>query len=752
MTDRLLDNLNPPQREAVTTTEGPLLIIAGAGSGKTRVITYRVAYLVQERGVHPSRILATTFTNKAADEMRERARRLLAADRSMPFAISTFHAWCARVLRHEAGKLGIARDFTICDDDDQMSVLKEVFRALGLDAKEGPIQPAQARWVIDQAKMRLEGPDDVREKHPDAKRAALYADVFAAYQQVLHRNNALDFGDLIAEAVRLFETDRATLEAYQEQYRYLMVDEYQDTNHVQYRLIAALASKHRNICVVGDEDQSIYSWRGADIGNLLDFQKQFPDAKLIRLEQNYRSTQNILNAAAQVIARNTQRLGKTLWTDRGGGPPILLFEGQSDRDEADEVVRLILWCHDECFVPYREMAVFYRTNALSRLFEERLRGADISYRVVGSLRFYDRKEIKDLLAYLRVIANPHDSMALVRIINTPRRGIGDKTVNDVLARAIRENRTFLETIEAMQAEGALPKAAGRKIADFIASLKGWAATARSASIVAVLDAVLKETAYVESLGDPALLEVASRRENIEELQNAIAQYEKEQPTATLTDFLEYTSLRTSVDEYDAEEDSVSLMTLHCAKGLEFRVVFLVALEEHIFPHVLSLKEKGIEEERRLFYVGVTRAKDVLCLSCAGSRWTHGESRWNAPSVFLKEIPSELTEWPDRDALEEIRSQLRSAGAPGTETGSERPAARKRREHRRADADAAPAPAPATARHRWQTGQSITHPTLGQGTITDVHGQGRSQVLVVEFEDGQCMEFLAQFARFKGDRT
>jgi DNA helicase-2/ATP-dependent DNA helicase PcrA len=744
----LLDNLNPPQREAVTTTEGPLLIIAGAGSGKTRAITYRVAYLVQERGVPPGQILASTFTNKAADEMRERVRRLLGADRSMPFAISTFHAWCARVLRREAGKVGIARDFTICDDADQMSVLKEVFRALGLDPKSGAVQPSQARWVIDQAKMRLEGPDDVRENYKDPTRAALYADVFAAYQQVLHRNNALDFGDLIAEVVRLFETDRATLEAYQEQYRYLMVDEYQDTNHVQYRLIAALAAKYRNICVVGDEDQSIYSWRGADIGNLLDFQKHFPDAKLIRLEQNYRSTQNILNAAAEIIARNTQRLGKTLWTDRGNGPPILRFEGQSDRDEADEVVRLIQRFHDDCFIPYREMAAFYRTNALSRLFEERLRGADISYRVVGSLRFYDRKEIKDLLAYLRVIANPHDSMALERIINTPRRGIGEKTVSGILARAIRENLTVFEAIEAMQAEGELGKATGRKIVDFIALLKGWSALARSGSIVNVLDAVLKETLYVESLGDPALLEVISRRENIEELRNAIAQYEKEQPTATLTDFLEYTSLRTSVDEYDAEEDSVSLMTMHCAKGLEFRVVFLVALEEHIFPHILSIKEKGIEEERRLFYVGVTRAKDVLCLSCAGSRWAHGESRYNTPSVFLREIPSELTDWPDRHVLDEIRSQLLSAGAGIAEVRGERREVGRRRERRRADAEVSPAQTP----HRWQAGQSLVHPSLGRGTITEVRGVGRNQVLVIEFEDGQCMEFLAQFARFKGDTS
>jgi len=742
MIDPLLEDLNPPQREAVTTTEGPLLIIAGAGSGKTRVITYRVAYLVRECGVSPGQVLAATFTNKAADEMRERVRRLLAGDRSMPFAISTFHAWCARVLRLEADKVGIARDFTICDDDDQLSVLKEVFRALDLDPKSGSVQPAQARWVIDQAKMKLEGPDDVRRGPGDLVRAELYADIFVAYQQMLRRNNALDFGDLIAEVVRLFETDRETLDRYQEHYRYLMVDEYQDTNHVQYRLIAALASKYRNICVVGDEDQSIYSWRGANIGNLLDFQKHFPDAKLIRLEQNYRSTQNILNAASHVIRRNTERLGKNLWTDRGAGPPLLGFEADTDRAESDQVVRLIRWFHDNCFIPYREMAVFYRTNALSRIFEERLRAAGIAYRVIGSVRFYDRKEIKDVLAYLRVIANPYDSMALVRIINTPRRGIGDKTVGEILARVMRENQTVFETIEAMRAEGAFGKAADRKIADFVALVKDWIEFSHSSDIVGLLERVLKDTLYVESLGDPASLEVIARRENIEELKNAIAQYQKDRPDAALHDFLEYTSLRTSVDDYDADEDCVSLMTLHCAKGLEFCVVFLAALEKDIFPHFLSVQERGLEEERRLFYVGVTRAKDVLCLSCAGSRYTHGRPQWNTPSVFLKEIPGKLVRWPQPDVLAEARAHFATLHGMGILPMFEkRP--QRRRERRPHEAVL-----PARQRHHWEPGQSLVHPTLGRGTLVEVRGERGSEMLLVEFEDGRRMEFLARFARLK----
>jgi len=741
MTSPLLENLNPPQRKAVTTTEGPLLIIAGAGSGKTRVITYRVAYLVRECGVSPGQILAVTFTNKAADEMRERVQRLLSGDRSMPFAISTFHAWCAHVLRQEAEKVDIARNFTICDESDQMSILKEVFRAMGLDPKSGAILPGQARWVIDQAKMRLEGPDEVRKGAGDRVRAELYSDIYAAYQQMLHRNNALDFGDLLAEVVRLFENDHATREAYQERYRFLMVDEYQDTNHVQYRLVAALASKYHNICVVGDEDQSIYSWRGADLGNLLDFQKQFPDAELIRLEQNYRSTQNILTAASHVIARNRERLGKTLWTDRGDGPPLLAFEASSDRDEAGQVVQLIQWFHHQCFIPYNEIAIFYRTNALSRLFEERLRGADIAYRVVGGVRFYDRKEVKDVLAYLRVISNPYDSMALARIINTPRRGIGEKTVSAIIARALRDNRTFFETIEAMRAANELGKAADRKIADFVAQLKRWAERARTASIVDLLDVVLNETRYVESLGDPASLEVISRRENIDELRNAIAQFEKDRPGATLSDFLEYASLRTSVDEYDAEEDSVSLMTVHCAKGLEFRVVFMVALEGDIFPHFLSVQERGLEEERRLFYVGVTRAKDVLCLSGAGSRYTHGQPRWNTPSLFVKEVPQELLRWPTPDVLADVRAQL---AGQATSAPSPRLPESRRRERARLEA-ALPS---SQSRRQWQPGQPLVHPTLGRGTIIEVRGRLKNEVLVVEFEDGRRMEFLARFARLK----
>jgi DNA helicase-2/ATP-dependent DNA helicase PcrA len=527
-----------------------------------------------------------------------------------------------------------------------------------------------------------------------------------------------------------------------------MVDEYQDTNHVQYRLIAALAAKYRNICVVGDEDQSIYSWRGADLDNLLQFQKHFPDARLIRLEQNYRSTQNILNAAGSVISYNRERLGKDLWTDRGTGPPILGFEAAGDRDESDQVVRLIRWFHDKCFIPYREMAVFYRTNALSRIFEEYLRGADIAYRVIGSVRFYDRKEIKDALAYLRVIANPYDSMALVRIINTPRRGIGEKTVGEILARSMRENRTIFETIETMRSEGAFGKAADRKIADFVAQVKDWIEFSDSSDIVGLLERVLNETAYVESLGDPASLEVIARRENIEELKNAIAQFEKDRPDAALRDFLEYTSLRSSVDDYDADENSVSLMTLHCAKGLEFRVVFMVALEKDIFPHFLSVQERGLEEERRLFYVGVTRAKDVLCLSCAGSRYTHGRPQWNTPSLFLKEIPGKMVRRPKPDVLREVNAQLTASGAVGGGAGdfaaSERKPERRRRERRLQEAALPARP----GHHHWEPGQSLVHPTLGRGTIVEVRGHRRNEMLLVEFDDGQRMEFMARFARLK----
>lgn len=740
MSDDLLDELNPAQRLAVTTTNGPLLIIAGAGSGKTRVITYRIAYLVRECGVGPNRILAATFTNKAAEQMRERVASLICAPRQMPFAISTFHAWCAGVLRREAEKVGISRDFTICDEEDQLSVLKEVFRGLGLDPRRAPILPTQARWVIEQAKIRLEGPQDVLEQSSDRDRGALYARIFEAYQEMLRRNNALDFGDLLAEVVHLFETDKATLETYQDQYRYLMVDEYQDTNHVQWRLISALASKYRNICVVGDEDQSIYGWRGADLANLFDFQNQFPDAKLIRLEQNYRSTQNILTVASEVIARNKQRLGKALWTDRGNGPPVLAFEAMGERDEADRIVRLIEWFHTRCFIPYGEMAVFYRVNALSRLIEERLRGAGIPYRVIGGVRFYDRKEIKDLLAYLRVIANPYDSMALARIINTPRRGIGQKTIEKIVERALRNSLSFFEAIEQMRRERRLPRGAERKVADFVEQLNRWAQLARTASIAELLETVLQDTGYIESLGDPASLEVISRRENIDELKNAIVQFERERPDATLRDFLEYTSLRASVDEYEADDNSVSLMTIHCAKGLEFRVVFMIALEKDVFPHVLSLQEGNLEEERRLFYVGVTRAKDVLCLSYASDRCVHGEPRWTTPSIFLHEVPQEFVQFPTEEVLEEVRRELHQLGPPPSAKRPRRKPGRKKKETL--------AETPSAGRRNWQVGQSLVHPTLGSGKIAEIRGAGQDQILVVEFDDGQRMEFMARFARLK----
>jgi DNA helicase-2/ATP-dependent DNA helicase PcrA len=758
--DHLLENLNPPQREAVTTTDGPLLIIAGAGSGKTRVITYRVAYLVRELGVHPSHILAVTFTNKAAEEMRERVRRLLEGGRDMPFAISTFHAWCARELRRQAEKIGLARDFTICDDDDQMSAIKEVFRAKDLDIKKGPILPSQARYAIDQAKMKLEGPEDVRAQGLDHMRANLYADVFAAYEQMLRRNNALDFGDLLAEMVKLLERDAEVLAWYQDRYRYLMVDEYQDTNHVQYRLVSALASKNRNLCVVGDEDQSIYSWRGADIGNLLDFQKQFPEAKLIRLEQNYRSTQNILDAADHVICHNRQRLGKTLWTERGAGPPVLSFESPGDREEADHIVGLIDWLHVQCRIPHNEIGVFFRTNALSRIIEEKLRGANIPYRLIGGVGFYERKEIKDLLAYLRVIANPFDSMALTRIINTPRRGIGDKTFEMVVGRSIRENRPVFATIDLLRQEGAFAKAAERNITAFVDLMNGWIARARTMAVGGILDMVLRETAYIDSLGDPASLEVISRRENIDELRNAVAQFEKDRLEATLTDFLEYTTLRSSVDEYESEDAAVSLMTIHCAKGLEFRAVFIMALERDIFPHFLSVKEKGEEEERRLFYVGVTRAKEILCLSWAAMRYAHGEPRWNQPSAFLREVPRELVSRPTPSVLGDIRARIARGGDGVDEVdvvdavdsvdaeGRQRSLRRTKPSRKKASAVPHDIAASVKPNVKWTVGQSLVHPELGRGAIIAVNGEGRAETLVVQFEEGRTMEFLSAYARLK----
>ena len=653
MTDSpLLEGLNPPQREAVTTTEGPVMVIAGAGSGKTRVITHRIAYLIEHRDARPWQIFATTFTNKAAREMKERVARLCRQTDTERLAIDTFHSQCARILRAEAGAVGLTPRYTICDDTDQSALMRDCMNALNISIKY--LKPRDVLQAISLAKMQLlegdEAEDFVRNVRDDDQ-----ANLYRLYQKRLRDSDAVDFDDLLSLVVRLFDQNPDIRRRYQERYPYVMVDEYQDTNLAQYEMVRHLAGETKNICVVGDEDQSIYSWRGAEIRNLLDFQKHFEGAKVIRLEQNYRSTKNILAAADAVIARNTQRLGKTLWSDGPEGDPVVEIEGADERAEARYVADQIISLY-AAGLPFEEMAVFYRVNALSRVYEEALRDSNVPYRVVGGVRFYDRAEIKDLLAYLQVIANPGNTLALTRIINTPRRGVGDAARGRLLDRADEARLTLFEVLmEPKEIEAAGVKGKGAKGAKELADLViEWTRLRPTLSLRDLTQDILERTGYIESLGDENSLEVMSRKENIQEFLGALGEYEKEDPNSTLEDFLESVALRDTQDQATGQ-GGVSLMTIHNAKGLEFDVVFIVALEKDIFPNARAVRDQQHnEEERRLFYVGLTRARKRVYVTHATMRRLYGQMNWPSPSIFMYEIPDELKIKLGRKRLEPIK--------------------------------------------------------------------------------------------------
>ncbi|MBN1515652.1 UvrD-helicase domain-containing protein [Candidatus Sumerlaeota bacterium] len=760
-----LDILNPPQREAVTHVDGPALVIAGAGSGKTRVITYRVAYLVRECGVAPWNILAVTFTNKAAEEMRERVARLIGEKTPGRLSISTFHSTCAGVLRREATRVGLTANFTICDEHDQHAVVKTVVRELGIDDKE--IKPRQAQWIINQAKMRMLGPSDVG-RILQSKHEQEYVRIFEAYNKVMARSDACDFEDLILKCVELFQGNDEARQEWAARWPYIMVDEYQDTNFVQYQLLAALAREHRNLCVVGDEDQSIYSWRGAEISNLLDFRENFPEARLIRLEQNYRSHGNILSAASHVIERNRERLGKTLWTERPDGPPLYLIRARTDRDEAGEVVSRIQELHDSHGLPYHEIAVFFRANALSRVVEDRMREWSVPYRMIGGIRFYDRMEIKDLLSYMKLAANPNNDISMLRVINTPRRGIGQKSIDAVLEEAGAKNQTMFVTLKQMAAENRLPRGGKKSVAEFLGLLETWRADVGKLSPSTLLERILSDTGYIEALGDENAIEVVTRRENIDELKASIVQWEKEYLNATLDDYLEMVSLTSATDDFDQKAGAVSLMTVHAAKGLEFSCVFLMGMDNEIFPNRRSIEEGSLEEERRLFYVALTRAKDMCVLSRADSRFYNGRQSWNQPSMFLRELPREKIEDVDEmdyNAVSDfcaVRRQLREdvvreavgddedlliGGMKSAEREAQRRLderiidARRRARQRRDEEKTA-------GTDELRPGVRVRHPLLGVGEILSAENAGDDRKLSVLFEDGSEETLYARFARLK----
>ena len=636
----IYESLNPVQQEAVYHTEGPLLILAGAGSGKTRVLTHRIAYLIDECQVNPWNILAITFTNKAAGEMRERVDQIVDFG-AEDIWVSTFHSTCVRILRRYIDKLGYDRSFTIYDGDDQKTVIKEVCKKLNIDTKI--YKERTLLSAISSAKDEMIGPKEYLLRSEGDYARQRIAQVYEEYQKRLRSNNALDFDDLLFKTVELFKTDAEVLNYYQDRFKYIMVDEYQDTNTVQFQFVSLLAAKYRNLCVVGDDDQSIYKFRGANIHNILDFEKTFPDAKVIKLEQNYRSTKTILDAANGVIHHNQGRKDKTLWTDNEQGVPIALNQYQTEYEEAMGIVKDIAAKTERHEAEYKDFAVLYRTNAQSRVLEEKFVTRNIPYRVVGGVNFYQRKEIKDILAYLKIINNGQDDVAVRRVVNVPKRGIGATTVTKAAEYADQWGISLYEAFKQVDGIPGLGRAAA-KINGFVNLIQVFRTKAEYMSLAELYDEVLEDTGYLKELQAEQTDEATTRIENLDELRNKIVAYEEETEQPSLNELLEQIALVADVDNMDDSDNKVILMTLHSAKGLEFPYVYLCGMEDGLFPSYMTIANDDpmeIEEERRLCYVGITRAMKKLTLSYAMCRMMHGQTQYNKISRFVKEIPPQL---------------------------------------------------------------------------------------------------------------
>jgi DNA helicase II / ATP-dependent DNA helicase PcrA len=705
----MLEGLNEPQREAVTYPGGPLLILAGAGSGKTRVLTHRIAYLLGTDAARANEILAITFTNKAAAEMRERVG-LLVGRQVRAMWVMTFHAACARMLRAHADKLGYTRQFTIYDQADSRRLIKRCLNELGIDPKR--FTPAAIGSQISTAKNLLEDAEAYGQKVGSYFEQTV-ADVYREYERQLHRMNAMDFDDLLVRAVNVLELFQEVRDGYANGFRHILVDEYQDTNRVQYRWLQLLTNEDRNLLVVGDDSQAIYGFRGADIRNILEFEEDFVDAHVVKLEQNYRSTQNILDAANAVISNNRGRKPKSLWTDLGKGDPIKLRELDDEHAEArfvtGEIVRLL----DEG-VSRSEIAVFYRTNAQSRVLEDTLTRAEIAYQVVGGTKFYDRAEIKDAIAYMQVLVNPQDAGSFTRIVNSPRRGIGTTSVSRVLSHANTLGISIWDAASEPEQVPGLGGAAVNALRRFMGSMHVLRERAESGAPVAeVLKDVLRESGYLEWLEAERTIEAQGRIENLEELVNVAAEYdETDAESRSLAEFLEQVSLRSDADERSDDQGLVTLMTLHNAKGLEFGIVFIIGCEEGVFPHSRALDEGGLEEERRLCYVGITRAERDLYMTYARTRSVFGARNWGIPSRFLAEIPAGLTDREEqRPTFSGVRARATSWESGGG--GSSQP------QWSRDD------PAPVA----YRLGEDVIHPTFGEGVVTGIEPGG---IVVIRF--------------------
>ena len=738
--ESIVAGLNPEQRRAVTCTEGPLLVLAGAGSGKTRVLTHRIAYLIGVCGIPADSLLAVTFTNKAAGEMKERVEKLLGPEAS-ELAIGTFHSICVRILRRDIIHLGRSRGFVIYDDSDSVGAIKEVLRRHDLDPKVH--DPKRLRWRIDQWKNAGVLPAAATEQ---ARASAdeedeLAAQVYAGYQRLLLDANALDFGDILLATVQLFRQHPRVLEHYQRRWQYVLVDEYQDTNAVQYDFVQLLAAGHRNLCVVGDPDQSIYAWRGADVRNILEFERDHPDAAVVKLERNYRSTQPILSGASAVVSNNFARREKRLFTERPGGAAIAIFEAEDDRQEARYVVQRIARAHEQGR-PYGHFAILYRTNAQSRAFEEVLLDYDIPYTVVGGVRFYERAEIKDAIAYLRLLVNPRDDQALLRIVNRPARGIGKTTVERASALAAERGLSIAEALARMAAEAG--GRAGGKLRDFLALIEGLRGELATRSLDQLLSLVLDRSGYLDALVHEGTPEAESRRDNLLELiasardfaavnaESAAANAESAGEDRTpLELFLDQVALISDLDSWQDRAERVSLMTVHTAKGLEFPVVFLVGMEERIFPHAsASGDDASLEEERRLCYVAMTRAMDELHVTHAGARLRYGERSFQMPSRFLREIPDALVE---------------RIGARRPESGG---AASRARTGGDTSVDYSYSQESTDESGAVRPGTRVRHPVFGAGQIVAVQGSGLGQKLRIRFDRVGIKTVVVRYANLE----
>ena len=739
----IYDTLNPPQQEAVFHTEGPLLILAGAGSGKTRVLTHRIAHLIADKGVNPFNILAITFTNKAAQEMRERVDKLTGAD-GMSVWVATFHSTCVRILRRYIDRLGYDNRFTIYDSDDQKTLMKEICRKLNIDTKKYKERSLLAQ--ISHAKDEMITPDEMEMNAGGDFNQKKVAQVYREYQAALKSNNALDFDDLLVKTVELFQNCGDVLESYQEKFRYIMVDEYQDTNTVQFKFVSLLAARYGNLCVVGDDDQSIYKFRGANIGNILGFERVFPDAKVIRLEQNYRSTKNILNAANEVIANNAARKEKRLWTENPEGEKLHFRQFMNGFEEAEYVIGDIAKKKREHLADYRECAILYRTNAQSRLFEEKCLKANIPYKIVGGINFYARKEIKDLLCYLKTIDNSADDLAVRRILNVPKRGIGATTVGRVQDYADYMNVSFYDALRVAEEVPSIGRRLN-KIEGFVTFIQSLKSKAQAYSVTEILEEVIDLTGYVDELKAEDTEESRARIENIDELISKTVSYEEamkaEGREATLSGFLEEIALIADIDTVDPDQDYVLLMTLHSAKGLEFPYVYLAGMEDGMFPSsmcIFSDDPTDMEEERRLCYVGITRAMKELTLTSARQRLVRGETQYNKVSRFVREIPRELVELGM--TIQEHKPSMQETPSPKNSY------MQMRQTFRAKPFEAQNFKVTKAASLDYGVGDTVRHIKFGVGIVRDIVEGGRDYEVTVDFDKVGVKKMFAGFAKLK----